>query len=461
MVEASTYREFLEGISSRVQERSLFPPECNELELQSLWFSGALGRQFQSTEGKAVEVVQFGHWNHAAGPDFSDAAIEVDGERFKGAIELDTDVRDWEHHRHSTNPAYNNVILHVFFGAPDGSTAFTRTSEHRNVLQVRLDPGTLADLWNLPRFEADAHLGRCACPLQDMPDDRIESLLRAAAKHRLTLKGRRLHRQSEIHGIDATIYQGIAEALGYRPNKLPMAVLAQRLSLAPLRKMPEIERDACLLGAAGFLEAAPVDTASDLTRQYLKALWESWWKLRSDFESAEDRRLQWTLSGIRPGNHPQRRIGALAVIISRWDRLMRCFRDGGSFSETQFRAFFQKLDHPYWSWHYTLNADASEKALALVGASRVTDILANQVYPFLIHDYPDCWTDYAKLPAKLENVRLKRAMTRLFGTHPHQGEFAKKVYQQQALLQIYQDFCLEDDSGCEECPFPEQLRQWH
>jgi hypothetical protein len=461
MEDGSKYRRFLDGTSLRVKEPSLFPPECNELELQSLWFSGALGQSFQSTCGKDVEVVQFGHWNHSAGPDFSDAAVDIDGQRLKGSIELDTDVRDWEHHRHSTNPAYNNVVLHVFFSAPDDATAFTRSSEHSNIIQVRLDPASLSDLWNLPRFEADAHLGRCACPLQEMPDDRIQSLLQTAAQYRLTLKGRRLLQRSEVHGIDETLYQGIAEALGYRPNKLPMTVLAQRLPLPSLRKRPEIEREACLLGAAGFLESTAYDSAPAETRQYLQTLWESWWKLRSEVGPAEDRRLQWSLAGIRPGNHPQRRIGALALIVSRWDRLMRTIQDAPSFSEDQFRAFFQKLDHPYWSWHYTLKADGTDKPLALVGSTRVTDLLANQVYPFLIQSAPTLWNDYARLPAKLENVRLKRAMARLFGTHPRQDEFAKKVFQQQALLQIYQDFCLEDDSGCQDCPFPEQLRQWH
>ena len=28
------------------------------------------------------------------------------------------------------------------------------------------------------------------------------------------------------------------------------------------------------------------------------------------------------------------------------------------------------------------------------------------------------------------------------------------------MLQLYHDFCLEDFTGCENCPFPEQLAQW-
>ena len=41
-----------------------------------------------------VEIVQCGHWNHSAGPEFVDTAVRIgDGARL-GAIELDSDVRD-------------------------------------------------------------------------------------------------------------------------------------------------------------------------------------------------------------------------------------------------------------------------------------------------------------------------------------------------------------------------------
>jgi hypothetical protein len=30
------------------------------------------------------------------------------------------------------------------------------------------------------------------------------------------------------------------------------------------------------------------------------------------------------------------------------------------------------------------------------------------------------------------------------------------VAHQQGLLQIYEDFCLQDNSDCAQCPFPEQ-----
>ncbi|HMH43899.1 MAG TPA: hypothetical protein VK557_10485, partial [Pyrinomonadaceae bacterium] len=70
------------------------------------------------------------------------------------------------------------------------------------------------------------------------------------------------------------------------------------------------------------------------------------------------------------------------------------------------------------------------------------------------------WTEYAKLPAKLSNRRLETGATRLFGSDPRQKQFLKTVANQQGLLQIYEDFCMEDNSDCTQCPFPEQMKKW-
>ena len=62
--------------TKRVHERDLFaaPRTPSELELQARWFAGDFGKEFVSTTGDQIEIVQFGVWNRAAGSDFRDAA---------------------------------------------------------------------------------------------------------------------------------------------------------------------------------------------------------------------------------------------------------------------------------------------------------------------------------------------------------------------------------------------------
>src|SRR6202035_3236278 len=133
--------------TARVRERALFvsPRIPNELELQARWFAGDFGRQFISKAGDKIEIVQFGTWNREAGPDFRDAAIRINGGGpIRGCIEIDLLDRSWETHAHSTNPAFEETVLHVFVERSDREF-FTRTKSNRNVPQVHIDPAVLPD----------------------------------------------------------------------------------------------------------------------------------------------------------------------------------------------------------------------------------------------------------------------------------------------------------------------------
>jgi hypothetical protein len=108
--------------ATRVHERALFvvPRIPSELELQARWFAGDFGREFVSTNGDQIDIVQFGVWNREAGPDFRDSAIRINGgEPIHGCIEIDLLDRSWESHGHATNPAFEATALHVFVERSD------------------------------------------------------------------------------------------------------------------------------------------------------------------------------------------------------------------------------------------------------------------------------------------------------------------------------------------------------
>jgi len=147
----------------------------------------------------------------------------------------------------------------------------------------------------------------------------------------------------------------------------------------------------------------------------------------------------WRLSGTRPVNHPQLRLAALSILVREWPAFRRSL---GKQNAAAVEKFFASLDHPFWKLHYTLTAHASPEAMALVGQSRIADILANVVLPFWREEDVDYWPQYANLPARLTNRRLETAATRLFSDDARRRQFTKTIVHQQALLQIYEDFCL-------------------
>ena len=148
---------------------------------------------------------------------------------------------------------------------------------------------------------------------------------------------------------------------------------------------------------------------------------------------------------------------ALAMIANKWAGLRSAL---GKPELAAVRKFFAALQHPFWSFHYTLTAEPTTAEMALVGETRITEILANIVLPWREIRGDDAWSDYNMLPARLTNRRLETGAARLFGGDPRQKRFLRTVAAQQALLQIYEDFCLQDESDCAQCPFPEQMQKW-
>jgi Protein of unknown function (DUF2851) len=452
--------------AARVQERELFasPRTPNELELQARWFAGDFGKQFISRAGDKIEIVQFGTWNREAGPDFRDGAIRINGgEPIRGCIEIDLVDRNWETHGHAINPAFDETVLHVFI-EQSNREFFTRTRSNRNVPQLRIDPATLPDA-----FRANFALvrpGRCQGPLRNLPEEQVCSVLNAAAQFRLQRKAAALRARIQNHGRDETLFQEVAAALGYKENKLPFTLIAQRLPLKYLRETIN-DTEAILFGVAGFLETPDLAVFKNSTRNYVRELWDRWWPHRDKMQRLILPAKVWKVSGTRPVNHPQRRLAALSVLAREWLAFRRSL---GKKNITAARAFFGALAHPFWRSHYTLTADPSTRPMALVGESRVAEILANVIFPFWraedVHQgntatWPiDLWSEYARLPARLSNRRLETGATRLFGEDARRKPFLKTLAHQQGLLQIYEDFCLRDNSDCAQCPFPEQMAKW-
>jgi hypothetical protein len=450
--------------STRVRERVLFASLRipSELELQARWFAGDFGKHFVSTAGNKIDVIQFGIWNREAGPDFRDAAIRIDGgDPVRGCIEIDLLDRSWETHGHATNPSFEATVLHVFVERSNRAF-FTRTRSNRNVPQVCIDPATLPEAFN-PNVPL-ARPGRCQAPLKDLPEERVCSVLEAAAQFRLQQKGNRIRSKLDTHGRNETLFQEIATALGYKENKLPFTLLTQRLPLQMLRENVE-DCEAVLFGAAGFLQMPDLAIYGQSGREYVRQLWDRWWPHRDDLQRLILPAKAWHMASTRPLNHPQRRLAALAVLAHEWPRLQRA---SGKSSISAANNFFRTLEHPFWNFHYTLTSHTSSKKMALIGKARIGDILANVLFPFwMAHDVeapnsPNTrlWTEYAKLPAQLSNRRLETAAARLFGNDPRRKKFLRTIAHQQGLLQIYEDFCMHDNSDCAQCPFPEQMANW-
>jgi hypothetical protein len=363
------YHLILSRQNLREDEPEFFAPASvprNELALQAGFYAGEFGTVWRTECGREVRLLDPGEWNREAGPDFLGATVLFDGStRARGDIELDIYASGWEAHGHATNPDFENVVLHVFFKGGSKRT-FARTLSHREVPQVCIGP------------EVSPSMGSFSLNPQPIDSPAIAlRLLEVAARFRLASKAARLAAAISLHGKKVALWQALAGALGYKSNTVPMTLLAQRCGL---RRAAAPGGEALLFGLAGFLDQENLDQAEDVSRKYLRALWQTWWKVRDG-----ERRLilppsAWKTGGVRPANHPHRRVAALHAAASAADLLLRAL-DAGDMH--QFEKHLSGLSSDFWERHWNLRGTALPRPVALVGDSRVADIHVNIVLPWL------------------------------------------------------------------------------
>ena len=393
------------------------PVRIGEIEIQARLYNGEFGTRWLTLHGDPVEVVHFGDWNREAGPDFKNATIVFqEGERITGDIELDWEALDWERHRHATNPTYAGVQLH-FFVSPSSERSFARTVDHREISQVLLsiESPVGAPLSKVPEFVeiCDA-----------------KAMIQEAADFRLRNKNAAYARAASLHGHGRALFHAIAAGMGYKNNAVPFLLAAQRTGL---KAAGAPSGEAVLFGLAGFLEPRTFDDADEITRRYLKPLWDHWWTIRDSMARLVLPKSIWKFSGIRPSNHPHRRLGALSAVAAGFDDLQKEIRAKGT---EGFLVFFDKLSHPYWSHHWNLSAQVLEKKMALVGGDRAGDLLVNAYLPSLPVD--SAREVMQKLRGPYPSGRVLRALDWLVGRD--EPSLRRTMADHQGLIQLYGDF---------------------
>jgi hypothetical protein len=444
-------------------------PHPPERVLQSIWHHQRLQRgQLTTIDGRPVRVLHPGFWNHEAGPDFRGAVVQIGEEEARsGDIEIDWERQNWRAHQHHANPAYANVILHVVWSNGPGAAGALPTVALEKFLDRPLNEmqtwaaGAAAEAW------PDALRGACSGPLGELPREQAEELLRQAAVVRFERKALELEIRARQAGWEQSLWEGLFRALGYKQNVWPMQRVAELLpSLGDGAPAVAIWQ-ARLFGVSGFLDASHEKSRNN---EYLRTLWDHWWREREKFQDVVLPKNLWRLSGLRPANQPQRRLALAAHwLVSKnfLSRLEEWFVNDSKAQapeQTLLSCLQPPLDE-FWSRHWTFQSPRLDKAQPLLGESRATDLAINVILPWF-------WSRaragknqklvqlaeqrFLAWPPAQDNSLLRLARQRLLGRQ--KGAGANSAAGQQGLLQIVRDFCDHSNAVCADCLFPEMVR---
>ncbi len=375
-----------------------------ERHVQAVWYDRSLrpgnlyavGRSTAS--GGEVRVVDPGHWNLGAGPDFRDAVLEVGPmhRRLSGDVEVHLGPCDWDAHRHGDDPAYGNVIAHVTWrcGPVPASLPPAAVSIWLG-RYLASDPGfspEAIDLGAYPFARLPAAARACFEALAEDPD-LARGVLVAAGRERLAAKAARYRRMlaSCIDPVQV-FYSEIMGALGYSRNASAFRRIAAAVPYRQLAAEPE-NAEAALLAASGFAEVVHVG---------------------------------------RPCNAPERRLAAAAELFATTDVMGLSQAD--DFSKSSCRGLVE-----------VMSADR------LVGRGRCAAVIANIVVPWAIAEGRiESAPEWLPPEDISEPVRLM-AFRMLGRDHNPAAFYSRNGLCIQGLIGIYRDFCSSTHPDCDMC----------
>jgi Protein of unknown function (DUF2851) len=450
-----------------------FPPERL---LQAIWQHQRLRRdELKTAGGKSVHIFHPGFASFEGGPDFRGAILQIgDAAPISGDVEIDLRASGWRTHGHDRNKNFQNVILHVVW---DEAKSISSESVP---LVLPLKKFLVAPIGELNLSLENESLrslpenlrGKCSAPLRELDETKLAELLRQAAFVRFENKVAQFRARAKNSGWEQVLWENLFRALGYKHNVWPMQNLAETKSEWSRGANSAFEFQTRLLGVSGLLpnELTRAQKSSDT---YLRRVWDFWWRERDGFSDCILPRAVWKFHGLRPANHPQRRL-ALAShwladknFISKIENWSAAEISGKKLLESLLEIFQVERDE-FWSWHWTFKSARLKKMQPLLGDARVTDLTINVILPWLWIRAQEGGNEkiqremeriYFAWPAAEDNSILKLARQRLLGTA--NARILKTAAAQQGLMQIVRDFCEHSNAVCENCRFPELVRGWN
>ena len=424
----------------------------NERHLQCIWADARLRPALATTGGAPVEVLSPGVWNGGPGPDFRGAILRIGGVRAAGDVEIHVRPSDWTAHGHDGDPRYAGVVLHVAWFPPAPGAVLPDVP-----LALLSDAMLARPGFSFDQIDPDAypHAARsdlprpCRDALRGAPAEAVRDLLERAGEVRLRRKARELADRAARAGSPAqAFYAEVLACLGFHANVAPMRALAEEVPVRDLAARADpFERYALLLGRAGLL---PEPDAPGFPADWVSALWNA--AFRAGASSAPDAAARWTTAGVRPANHPRRRLAVAAALFADPDSLRASL---AALPRGDARAWTRDAE--------TLLRRAAAPAAALLppgaarggllGGGRIRAILANAVLPALAFEDPvSTRALLAALPGESPSATMEEMAFRLLGADHNPALWRTGALRMQGLLALWSGHCAASPETCRDCP---------
>ncbi len=386
-------------------------------------------------DGSKLTVLKTGFHNHNSGPDFSEAKIKIDDIEWSGSVEIHYKASDWNLHRHNSDQAYDNVVLHVVW-VNDKPISYTNDQLIPTLIMADFVDHNLEQQYR--SYINQPKIIRCDSFLMEMADIHKTSMLDHALADRLEMKANAVLKifEKTNNNWEETAYQLLGRNFGFSVNKDPFEKLTQSLPFRTFSKHLDqpLQIFSLIFGMAGMLEDDPQDSYQKQLKNEYQFLSKKY-KLQSTLM-----RHHWKFSKLRPANFPTVRLAQFSNLLLMQKSLFSFFTENTDLKILKSRLSIKPQD--YWQTHYDFNKKL-KTGTNHFGTGSVENILINTAAPLL--------AAYAK---SINNPELmERASEILSSIHPEKNKITKaweavgitcnNAYDTQAVIQQYNEFCVK------------------
>jgi hypothetical protein len=414
--------------------------------LHYLWKYRLLDPELRTVSGEPLVVLHPGEHNRDGGPDFFNARVKINGTTWAGNVEIHVKASGWYKHRHQSDPAYDNVILHTVY--EDDADIFRRSEEKIPTLVMKGHfPGYIYERYR--DFQENINWIPCQAMIAGLDPFIFEQWIPALAVERLEEKNVLLKKSLEASKYDweETFYRNLSRSFGFRINAQPFELLARSLPWKLLQKHRDslFQLEALLFGQAGMLE-------QDFKEEYPSLLKKEYLFLKEKYSLQGIPCSLWKFLRLRPSNFPAIRIAQLACLIHQARDLFIPIlesRDPGEMTD-----LFNVQASGYWDTHFLFGKWSAPKP-KLLGIGSIRLVIVNLVVPFLflygevkaLPHYKEKGLSFLELLPPESNADLSR--------WAEIGIPAPDALHTQGLLQLKSLYC--DKKRCLECRIGNQL----
>ncbi len=397
--------------------------------------------ELATSEGETLSILHAGNINTNQGPDFLDARIKVNATTWSGSIELHIKSSDWKNHKHSSDPNYNNVILHVvWMDDTELNLPFPVLELQPKVSKLLL--ARYDELMNAKSFIPCEKMIHQAPPIVWIGwKERllIERLQKKAGNIFSNLAQNNNHWEETFWWLIASNFGATVNSDAFEKiaHSLPLGILAKH-------KNQLHQTEALLFGQAGLLNGEFIeDYPIMLQKEYV------FYKNKYRLQSIQ---IPLHFLRMRPSNFPTIRLAQLAMLVHQSVHLFSIIKETVLLKD--IRKLLSLTANDYWHYHYTFDEPTGFKEKKLGG--QMTDtIIINTIVPILfsygLHHKEQVYKDRAL--QWLEEIRAEK--NSVTNGYSRLGIDNKNAFDSQAFIQLKHFYC--DEKRCLECAIGNKL----